>query len=87
MLLTNAYCGKTFSPMNHNILMLNRIFDVFGISTYSTKNQNYIKKAKEYLEVKSISETAVSCGFKNRYHFSKVFKRITGSIPKQYKLT
>jgi len=30
--------------MNHNILMLNRFFDVFGISPYSAKNQNYVKE-------------------------------------------
>ncbi|TCO08333.1 hypothetical protein EV194_105137 [Natronoflexus pectinivorans] len=29
--------------MNHNILMLERFFDVFGIYPYSTKNQNYAK--------------------------------------------
>jgi len=30
--------------MNHNILMINRFFDVFGICPYSIKNQNYVKE-------------------------------------------
>lgn len=30
--------------MNHNILILNRFFDVFGISPYPVKNQNYVNE-------------------------------------------
>jgi AraC-like DNA-binding protein len=44
-----------------------------------------VNKAREYLEFKSIEETAEACGFKNRYHFSKVFKQHTGLTPKQFK--
>jgi len=39
-----AFSMSDIKTMNHNILMLNRFFDVFGISPYSTKNQNYVKK-------------------------------------------
>ena len=39
-----AFSMSDVKTMNHNILMLNRFFDVFGISPYSTKNQNYIKE-------------------------------------------
>lgn len=40
---------KTFSmsdikTMNHNTLLLQRFIDVFGISPYSIKNQNYVKE-------------------------------------------
>lgn len=30
--------------MNHNMLMLNRFFDVFGIYLHSAKNQKYVKE-------------------------------------------
>lgn len=39
-----AFSMADIKTMNHNILMLNRFFDVFGISPYSTKNQNYVKE-------------------------------------------
>jgi len=40
----NAFSMSDVKTMNHNILMLNRFFDVFGINPYSTKNQNYVKE-------------------------------------------
>lgn len=39
-----AFSMSDIKTMNHNILMLNRFFDVFGIYPYSTKNQNYVKE-------------------------------------------
>jgi hypothetical protein len=39
-----AFSMSDIKTMNHNILMLNRFFDVFGISPYSIKNQNYVKE-------------------------------------------
>lgn len=39
-----AFSMADIKTMNHNILMINRFFDVFGICPYSTKNQNYIKE-------------------------------------------
>jgi hypothetical protein len=44
---------KSFSmsdvkTMNHNRLLINRFFDVFGINPYSTKNQNYVKELIYY---------------------------------------
>ena len=30
--------------MNHNIVILDRFIDVFGICPHSIKNQNYVKK-------------------------------------------
>jgi hypothetical protein len=39
-----AFSMSDIKTMNHNALMLNRFFDVFGICPYSTKNQNYVKE-------------------------------------------
>lgn len=39
-----AFSMADIKTMNHNALMLNRFFDVFGINPYSTKNQNYVKE-------------------------------------------
>jgi hypothetical protein len=39
-----AFSMADIKTMNHNTLMLNRFFDVFGINPYSTKNQNYVKE-------------------------------------------
>jgi len=39
-----AFSMSDVKTMNHNILMINRFFDVFGVSPYSIKNQNYIKE-------------------------------------------
>jgi hypothetical protein len=39
-----AFSMADIKTMNHNVLMLNRFFDVFGICPHSTKNQNYIKE-------------------------------------------
>jgi hypothetical protein len=39
-----AFSMSDIKTMNHNILMLNRFFDVFGIYPHSTKNQKYVKE-------------------------------------------
>ena len=39
-----AFSMADIKTMNHNALMLNRFFDVFGICPHSTKNQNYVKE-------------------------------------------
>ena len=40
----NAFSMSDIKTMNHNILLLNRFFGVFGISPYSAKNQNSVKE-------------------------------------------
>lgn len=42
--LRGAFSMADIKTMNHNVLMLNRFFDVFGICPYSAKNQNYVKE-------------------------------------------
>jgi AraC-like DNA-binding protein len=40
-----------------------------------------IERARLHLAVKSIAETATLCGFKTRYHFTRVFTRLAGMTP------
>jgi ligand-binding sensor protein len=42
--------------------------------------------AKRLLRTCSITETSQLCGFANRYHFSKVFKKLENTTPHEYKL-
>ena len=46
-----------------------------------------IEHAKNLLRKHTISETYQMCGFNNRYHFSKVFKSMTGINPHEYQLS
>lgn len=39
-----AFSMADIKTMNHNVLLLNRFFDVFGISPHSAKNKNYVKE-------------------------------------------
>ncbi len=39
-----AFSMSDIKTMNHNVLLLNRFIDVFGIYPYSAKNQNYVKE-------------------------------------------
>jgi len=43
-----AFSMADIKTMNHNMLLLNRFFDVFGIYPYSIKNQNYVKELIYY---------------------------------------
>jgi len=43
-----AFSMLDIKTMNHNILLLNRFIDVFGISPYSIKNQNYVRELTLY---------------------------------------
>jgi len=39
-----AFSMADIKTMNHNMLMLKRFFDVFGINPHSAKNQNYVRE-------------------------------------------
>ena len=39
-----AFSMSDIKTMNHNVLLLKRFIDVFGIRPYSIKNQNYVKE-------------------------------------------
>ena len=39
-----AFSMADIKTMNHNILMLNRFFDVFGICPHSANNKKYVRE-------------------------------------------
>jgi len=43
-----AFSKSDIKTMNHNTLLLSRFIDVFGISPYSIKNQNYVRELTFY---------------------------------------
>ncbi len=58
--------------------------EIYGESFHHYLNITRIKNAKKLLKTHSIDHTYAKCGFKNRYHFSKVFKNIEGITPRKY---
>ena len=46
-----------------------------------------IQRAKGLIigDTVSMTDISVSCGFSSIYHFSKVFKEVTGLTPSQFK--
>jgi len=74
-----AYIGKSPSYITHQFKKH------FNCTFHQYVMQIRIEKARELLKSRTIVETAEACGFKNRYHFSKVFKKHVGLPPKQFK--
>ena len=74
-----GYIGKSSSYITHQFKKH------FKCTFHQYLLQFRIDKAREFLKSMTIEETADACGFKNRYHFSKVFKKFVGLTPKQYK--
>jgi AraC-like DNA-binding protein len=74
-----VYIGKSPSYITHQFKKH------FQCTFHQYLLQFRINKAREFLKSMTIEETADACGFKNRYHFSKVFKKFTGLTPRQYK--
>ncbi len=72
------YIGRSVSFVTHQYR------EFYGCSFGEYVLRHRIEKAKTYLLNKSIGETTRLCGFKNRYHFSRVFKQFTGTTPAQY---
>ena len=61
--------------------------ELYGVSFHLYLNIARIAKAKALLKKQSIDEVYEHCGFKNRYHFSKVFKRIVGITPRKFQIS
>ena len=60
--------------------------EIYGESFHDYLNNFRIEKARNLLKYDSIDQTFQQCGFKNRYHFSKVFKNKTGFTPRKFQL-
>jgi AraC-like DNA-binding protein len=73
-----SYIDRSVSFVTHQFKQ------IYGCSFHEYVLNCRIEKARTYLTSKSIAETAGLCGFKNRYHFSRVFKQYTGTTPAQY---
>lgn len=73
-----------------NFDYLNRVFKKeTGDTIFSTLNHIRIMNAKKYLAtgLYTCSEVAARCGFHDVYYFSKVFKKIAGCSPTEYRKT
>lgn len=61
--------------------------EIYGKPFHEYLSHARIEHAKKLLRKNSISETFIKCGFNNRYHFSKVFKKIEGVTPYEFQLS
>jgi AraC-like DNA-binding protein len=58
----------------------------YGKNFHEYLSDARIEYSKKLLGKYSISDTYQMCGFNNRYHFSKVFKKTEGITPHEYQL-
>ncbi|MBQ7953996.1 MAG: helix-turn-helix transcriptional regulator [Clostridia bacterium] len=73
---------------NISTVYFRKIFTkLYGVSPIHYLEIRKIEKAKELLnsEELSVTEIAATSGFKDVYHFSRAFKRITGFSPNNYR--
>jgi AraC family transcriptional regulator len=58
-----------------------------GVSPYQYVLQQRINKAKQLLKQQqfTITDVALECGFANQTHFTKHFRKFTGTTPKAYR--
>ncbi|BBE16152.1 two-component response regulator yesN [Aquipluma nitroreducens] len=75
------FIGMSISFVTH------KFKEIYGISFHEYLSRARIDRSKKLLQKNSISETFLKCGFNNRYHFSKVFKKIEGVTPHEFQLS
>ena len=61
--------------------------EIYGNTFHNYLNIMRIEHSKKLLMKNSISQTYQLCGFNNRYHFCKVFKKVDGITPRKYQLS
>ena len=74
------FVGRSPSFVTHNFK------ETYGKTFHEYLTLFRVEHSKKLLRKYSISETYPLCGFNNRYHYSKVFKRIEGVTPHEYQL-
>lgn len=74
------FVGRSTSFVTHNFK------ETHGKTFHEYLTYFRVGHSKKLLRKYSISETSQLCGFNNRYHFSKVFKKIEGITPHEYQL-
>jgi AraC family transcriptional regulator len=65
-----------------------RLFkDVIGDSPYQFVMDYRVEQAKKMLgdRERPLIDVALSCGFSDQPHFNRIFKRLTGATPKEYR--
>lgn len=74
------FVGRSSSFVTH------KFKEIYGKTFHEYLSHIRIDQSKKLLRKYSISETYEMCGFNNRYHFSKVFKKIEGINPHEFQL-
>jgi AraC family transcriptional regulator len=67
-----------------------RLFkEVIGDSPYQFVMDYRVEQAKKMLahRERPLIDVALSCGFSDQPHFNRIFKRLTGATPKEYRAT
>jgi AraC-like DNA-binding protein len=74
------FVGRSPSFVTH------KFKEIYGKTFHEYLNHARIERSKKLLRKHSSSETFQLCGFNNRYHFSKVFKKIEGITPYEFQV-
>ncbi len=75
-----AFISRSSSYVTHNFK------EKYNMSFHQYVTMRRVELSKALLKTNSINEVFELCGFKNRYHFSKVFKKNVGVTPFEYKM-
>ena len=74
--------------MNFNISYLNRVFKKYTkmtIHAFLLEQRLVLAMEKLKTETASVGEIALSCGFTDIPHFTKIFKKYVGKTPGEYR--
>lgn len=85
-LYTDITIEQLCRKLNYSRTYISALFRKYaGTSVIQYYNRLKVREAKRMLESRSVTETAECLGFGTPYYFSRVFSRIEGVSPSQYK--